>query len=200
MNANDPLAGLRDIHLPPPVGWWPPAPGWWLLTLLGLAGLSAAGYLLFRYFRQRRYRRAALRELEALRRAVGLDQRQRLPALAELVRRVAIESCGRERVAPLSGPAWLDFLDRTGKTDRFGNGAGRVLGTELYRPGSVAGPELLVLVAEWIRRHKAELSGMPAQTKLMPKGCKAELSGLPAQTDKRVDETSRLMPKGNRPC
>ncbi|MFA7384053.1 MAG: hypothetical protein WC001_11440 [Desulfurivibrionaceae bacterium] len=36
--------------------------------------------------------------------------------------------------------------------------------------------------------HKAELSNLPAQTKLIPAGCKAELSSLSAQT--------KLMPSG----
>jgi hypothetical protein len=154
MNGSDPLAGLRDIHLPAPVGWWPPAPGWWLLVLLLAGGLAATGYLIRRFFRRRAYRRAALRELEALRKATGLDERRRLIEAALLVRRVAIESCGRARVAELSGEAWLDFLNRTGDTDRFTSGPGRALGEDLYRPGSIATPELLPLIGEWIRRHR----------------------------------------------
>ena len=36
MNTPDPLAQLRDIHLPEPVSWWPPAPGWWLMALVAV--------------------------------------------------------------------------------------------------------------------------------------------------------------------
>jgi len=63
-HAQDPLAQLRDIHLPEPISWWPPAPGWWVLALLSLAVL---GYGLYRFIQHRRnnlYRRQALAELE----------------------------------------------------------------------------------------------------------------------------------------
>ena len=36
------LAQLRDIRLPDPVGWWPPAPGWWIFGGLIVAAVVAA--------------------------------------------------------------------------------------------------------------------------------------------------------------
>lgn len=155
MNTGDPLGNMKDIHLPPPVGWWPPAPGWWLLILLIPAGLLG-GYLLFRRYRRGNYRRAARRELQQLRdNPQGLSDRQRLMAIAALVRRVALVSCGRARVVPLSGAAWLAFLDQTGQTDQFSAGPGRALGTDLYRREGAADLEpLLALVEKWIRRHR----------------------------------------------
>lgn len=155
MSGNDPLAQLRDIHLPEPVGWWPPAPGWWFLLLLLVVGMVGLPWL-FRRYRQGNFRRAARRELQALREnRRGLGERQRLEAVAALLRRVALASCGREKVAGLSGEEWLVFLDRTGRTTQFGSGVGRVLGHDLYRPGAVVEmAPLLALAEEWIRRHR----------------------------------------------
>ena len=51
--AADPLAELRDIHLPEAVGYWPLAPGWWLLLV---SALVLAGLIVWTV---RRYRRNA---------------------------------------------------------------------------------------------------------------------------------------------
>ena len=57
---------LRDIHLPGPIGWWPPAPGWWLVAALVLVAVALYGV---HYYRGR-HKRAALRALTRVRTAL----------------------------------------------------------------------------------------------------------------------------------
>ena len=62
----DPLAQLKDIHLPDAVGLWPLAWGWWVLLIL-LVLIALTAFLMLRRHRQRnRYRAAALAELQQL--------------------------------------------------------------------------------------------------------------------------------------
>lgn len=132
--VTDPLAQLKDIHLPEPVAWWPPAPGWWLAGSVALALLIGGGYLLWRFFYRGRYKREALAALQQLRDTDQGDERILLAELSRLLRQVAIARYGRQEVAALSGAEWLLFLDRTGQTDQFSYGPGRALGTMLYQP------------------------------------------------------------------
>lgn len=82
----NPLDQLRDIHTPPPPGWWPPAPGWWLLAALALGAILLAGLWLWRRYRRRAYRRAARAELAAL---AARGEEYDIHALLTLVRRTA---------------------------------------------------------------------------------------------------------------
>jgi hypothetical protein len=149
----DPLAQLRDIHLPAPVSWWPPAPGWWGLTLLILCLVGLGAYILFLSLRKKRYRKAALKELAVLRK--NSDPRTALEQLAALLRRVAIQSFGRKEVVGLTGRKWLELLDRTGGTDQFSHGPGEALGEKLYRADyQVTTDPIFQLVERWIRGHK----------------------------------------------
>ena len=66
-----------------------------------------------------------------------------------------MQTYGRRSVAPLAGDSWLEFLDKTGKTSKFSNGAARVLGSELYRPTVEADIEqILLIAAKWIKEHR----------------------------------------------
>jgi len=110
MNS-DPLASLRDIHLPPDPGAWPPGPGYWALAVL-LAVLVLA----IARWRRRIRRGASLRQVARaeLRRAQlefgrRSDAGQLLRDLSALLRRVALASHG-PAVAGLSGPAWAEYL------------------------------------------------------------------------------------------
>jgi hypothetical protein len=54
------LSNLREIVLPPPVSFWPPAPGWWIVgAALAGAALILLGKTFIRY-RRDAYRRQAL--------------------------------------------------------------------------------------------------------------------------------------------
>lgn len=114
---------LAPAHAPPPPGWWPPAPGWWIVAVLLLAGLAVG----VRWWRNplRRSRRAALRELRAIR-VEESDAVASARAIESLLRRFAIAVFGVPRVARLTGNAWLEFVAAEGGAPLAGD-AGRSL-------------------------------------------------------------------------
>jgi len=116
--SQDPLAALRPLHLPEPVGWWPPAPGWWLLGLLLVLALCAAGWWIARMRRRNRYRREALLELRRLHASwtESGDAHRFASAAGSLLRRAALVRFAHAEVAPLCQEQWLAFLDRSGLT------------------------------------------------------------------------------------
>jgi len=145
---------LRDIHLPDPLSWWPPAPGWWLLLTLLVAIALLGGYLLHRY-RRNALQRAAQQALHR----IGEDYRQSGDArvlaqqLSILLRRVSLSCYPRRQVAGLTGRAWLSLLDRCLPGEEFQQGAGRVLIDAPYSLDSrVDGPALLQLCERWLRQ------------------------------------------------
>lgn len=155
--TDDPLAQLRDIHLPTPIDWWPPAPGWWLLAALLLLLLGAVLTWTVRRHRQRRYRRVALREVDASyqRWQQHRDARVYLQELNQLLKRAALNAFPAQRVAALSGAQWLAFLDSTLPRPQFDNAATRVL-ADIYRadPAPLEPDELRRAAQFWLRRHR----------------------------------------------
>ena len=149
------LDRLYDIVVPAPALWWPPAPGWlWLLGALVVIAL-ALGLRAFARWQQNRYRREALSALAALQ-AAATDVTVLLRGMAEILKRTALTAYPRIEVAALTGPAWFEFLDRTGDT-RFSNGLGNSLEQATYL-GRADGTDIDVRaladeVRTWIRRH-----------------------------------------------
>lgn len=153
MNPED--LPLRDIHLPMPVDWWPPAPGWWLLAVLMLV---VVGFLVWRWRRQQHDELAldlALHELERLQGQYGANSKDLLRELSVLLRRAAISQYGRERVSGLTGAAWVRFLDEKAGRTLFGDKFAHLL-TELpYRPESQAETAaLLQAVRLWLKLQR----------------------------------------------
>ena len=155
----DPVAGLIDIPLPPPVSLWPQT--WTLRIALALViACAVAGLWRFIHHRRaNRYRREALAELDRIGGSRGTGESgEQLAELSLLVRRTALAAFPRETVAPLAGPAWLAFLDRSYGGQGFSEGAGRLLASAPYQRAPLGSGELrslAVLVRQWIKVHHA---------------------------------------------
>lgn len=159
--AQDPLASLRDIHLPEAIGCWPPAPGWWLLASLLLALLA---YGVFRWMRHRQlnhYRRLALRHLAQLD-DQSLSPLQTVQQLNILLKRTLLAAPQPPEAAGLSGARWLHFLDQSGRTSEFSHGPGQLLAELPYRDRPLGARQaenikpLQQLVRQWIETHRFE--------------------------------------------
>lgn len=143
---------LRDIHPPASPEPWPPAPGWWLLLALVVVALAALGVRTWRALRARARRRRILAELTGL--GAAARGAELAGAVSALLKRVALSRFQRAEVAPLTGLAWLDFLDRHGGAGRFAGGPGRVLAEGPYAPAPDLDPQaLLDLAGAWVRRN-----------------------------------------------
>lgn len=148
----DPLQALRDIHLPAPVSFWPPAPGWWLLALLIVIVLFTVVWQ-WRRWRRLAYRRLALKQLHQLQNALqaGKMETSIIAELSVLLRRTAISRYGRQQVAALQGRDWLEFLDRTGRTSHFTTRGQALLDAPYRRSTSQQAEPLLDLAQRWLQ-------------------------------------------------
>ncbi len=141
---------LRDIHLPPPPGWWPPAPGWWLLGLV----IILCGIFAFVHLRKRRkirsLRKALLNELDRCIDAAGGDPVALAAALSQFLRRMALRD--KPAAAALPDERWLHYLDSRMAGDEFAHGIGRVLLDAPFRPAQTYDASALIaLVRRWTR-------------------------------------------------
>ncbi|MDP1931480.1 MAG: DUF4381 domain-containing protein [Gammaproteobacteria bacterium] len=125
MDSADPLSQLADIHLPEPIGFWPPAPGWWVLLIL-FAILCVVFYRRhIATWKQKRICSFALRELDKcvaeFRRASSAADSDMDAAKLNFVnevnavlRRVALKHYPQDLPASLGGEHWITFLRHHG--------------------------------------------------------------------------------------
>jgi hypothetical protein len=155
-NLVDLLDQLQDIVEPAPVSLLPATAAW---AVLGAVLLALLALGLRRWLRQRRatrYRRAALATLKALEPALAAGDARALWHLDELIRRTALAAFPRREVAALTGPAWIEFLERTGGAGGFAGLQDALLAAP-YAPGPLAfdGPALARAARQWISRQHA---------------------------------------------
>lgn len=155
------LDNLHDIVEPAAISWWPPAMGLWILLALLLVWMIAICLRLWIRYKGNSYRREALALLKQL--EPGLQSAQTrgsaLTEVAMLLKRTALSAYPREGVAELSGEEWLAFLDRSGNTHDFSQGAAAIIGNISWQPQAGANlsdqelKEIIGTVRHWINHH-----------------------------------------------
>lgn len=160
MDSAELLTQLADIHLPEPVGLWPPAAGWWLLAALVLAGICFGGRKAIAVWRRRRFRAHALLELERIRDEFAASDAGDADAarlryvngLNSVLRRVALAHFPNAAVASLGGGDWLRFLRANGDCASLDRELAAALSHGRFQPAiSVDADSLHVFGQEWIR-------------------------------------------------
>ncbi|HLT14212.1 MAG TPA: DUF4381 domain-containing protein [Marinobacter sp.] len=151
MNGQDPLAQLRDIHLPATGGWWPPAPGWWIVAALVLTALAVLIWYWHRHRRRNQWKRQAKSELSGL-----AQQARREPGwyseINSLLKRVARQTHPDRHPEAMTGTQWVGFLLETLPEDRIASRpAAEALVAAVWQPKPELEPrEALAFATRWL--------------------------------------------------
>lgn len=128
-----------------------PAPGWWILGAAVLVTSTLVVWAAIRRYRLNAYRRAALVELAAIGNTADAAS---AAAVSVLLKRTALAAYPRAEVASLTGNTWLTFLDRTGSTRDFTNGAAAALAAAAGGGPLGDGAAIRVAARRWIKCHR----------------------------------------------
>jgi Domain of unknown function (DUF4381) len=149
LTPNAALENLHDYCQPAPPSWVPQTIGWYaLFAVVGLSFLWLIGSIIHGWFKDR-YRREALREL-----ATATPSQ-----FSALLKRTALCAWPRDKVASLSGDAWLRFLDKAVGRNLFQSAPCNRIEGMAFQKSTASTEEEQVLrtsVAEWIRRHRVQ--------------------------------------------
>jgi hypothetical protein len=149
--------GFVELSFADAISWLPQTPGWWFvgtLILIWLARISWRG--ITQWYRDR-YRREAGRRLASLeRQKPGPDW---LLELNRLLKLTALAAYSRERVASLSGPEWVEFLNSECPEPLFLADSKKCLAENIYGEHALTEENKSELVAasrQWIVGHRGK--------------------------------------------
>jgi len=154
------IKGISEVALPDSVSYFPQTSGW---KIVGLAIFLWAVYKSYQATKQwwhNRYRRDALKKVEALlhqntqAEVLGIDV---LAELSVVLKATALQVYPRRQIAELSGAAWLQFLNQHAGYTAFDQSAMNLLSTFVYQKPSQVDEKALEHLAgqitTWIKQH-----------------------------------------------
>ena len=157
MIPNDPLAQLRDIHLPADISNWPMAPGWWLLVFATISLLGWLVWVLLKRYRARLYRRQAILKITELRQTEGGNL---LPELFATLKQTANSAYPQQRFSSLSIKDFIAFLQSSCGQPVFENlpaNLDNMLYSEQSKIDSAVADQLINSATVWINQHQTKV-------------------------------------------
>lgn len=146
---------LRDIHLPEAISWWPLAFGWWLL-LAAILLLGCVIFLIVKRCLKSTLRKEARQSLQRIEKSFEecADARRCLCELSAFLRRVKLSQKKSDKIAGLTGHAWLKVLDEPLGTQEFSEGVGKLLLIGPYSPQVINEDvgALIQLCRKWVEK------------------------------------------------
>ncbi|MBE9538936.1 MAG: DUF4381 domain-containing protein [Proteobacteria bacterium] len=161
MNPQDPLAALHPLRDPGAISWWPLAPGWWVLIALAVLAIAVLAYYLLKRYRANAYRRLALQQLVSIHAQLGAANPVEKQAAASdtnaLLKAVALRIFPRHDIAALSGEAWLEFLNKSRRSDAEATAFAEDFATAVYAQNTpdIDTEQLFQASKNWIIKHRA---------------------------------------------
>lgn len=152
------IAALREIHLPDPISWWPPAIGWWLLLALVIATaiLLPILYRRLTYTPINKVINKSFQDIVA-RYKDDNDAFSFISQTSRFLRQIAMTYYGRDEVAQLTGDKWMALLNNLSKSPWFTDEVQQNLLNAPYQKIMQIDPELVISVVQnW-------LAGLPKQ-------------------------------------
>jgi membrane protein implicated in regulation of membrane protease activity len=155
---------LRDIHLPDPVSWWPPAPGWWLLLVLSILLIVGLIWLVKRW-RRPVLRKRAREELESIFQQYQQhgDRHRLVQQLSVAIRRVVMSYAGRSSAAGVTGAEWHQRINQLGGSAGFSEDVIYLLSRAPYQKQPQISDEQVSQLESQFRAWLSALSKGPIQ-------------------------------------
>ncbi len=156
----DPLTQLKDIHLPPAVGWWPLAPGWYALIVLIFVLIGLISFLCYKRYLNTRAKKQALVLLQNYLTFYEKDHNVQLASarISELLKRVALVYYPREEVASIHGQEWIGFLNKTSKGLDFESVKSMLLDSPFKHNEQINLQPLFLKAQLWIKQRRGPCS------------------------------------------